>query len=152
MSQTGSTDEASRNLAEARKQAIEQLAVLTSTLPTLERSVPISDLEPVVRALALTTRLLTLHGETPSDDKGRPVSTGELMEAVSSLNRSRQAIQPLSPVAPMMQTLLESVKLLVALAAASECQMAVPFAPMYQVRKPNGKVVWQCSHDPMHET
>lgn len=36
--------------------------------------------------------------------------------------------------------------------SADECQMAVPYAPMKQIRQPDGSVVLCCNHDPEHCT
>lgn len=154
MSQTSSDDEVGLRLATAQSQAVEQLRILGDELsvlelrgdfPALERAV---DLEPMVRALALATRLLTFNAVPPPIDNPISISSFELAEAITALDRSRQAILPLGPAEPLMRALFESVKLLTAMAAANECQLAVPYAPMHQVRKPDGSVVWQCSHSP----
>ncbi|MET2826283.1 hypothetical protein [Mesorhizobium shangrilense] len=140
-------------LADAQKQAIEQLGVLTAELSRFRPlAAETTDLEPIVRALALATRLLTFHAASPPGDNPKSISTFELTDAITALDRSRETILPTGPAEPLVRALFESVKLLTALAATNECQMAVPFAPMQQVRKPNGSIVWQCSHDPMHET
>lgn len=140
-------------LANAQKQAVEQLGVLTGELSRFRPfAADTNDLEPIVRALALATRLLTFHAASPPADNPKSVSTFELADAITALDRSREAIVQIGPAEPLVRALFESVKLLTALAATNECQMAVPFAPMQQVRKPNGSIVWQCSHDPMHET
>ena len=149
MPQTSSGDEVSLQLAAAQSQAVEQLRVLSGELSGLEPlSARAADLEPMVHALALATRLLTFNAASPPADNPKSISTFELVEAIAALDRSRQTILPLGPAEPLVRALFESVKLLTALAAASECQMAIPYAPMHQVRKPDGSVVWQCSHDP----
>ncbi|UDL89930.1 hypothetical protein LGH82_00500 [Mesorhizobium sp. PAMC28654] len=111
-----------------------------------------ADLEPIVRALALATRLLTFHAALHPSDNPKSISTLELADAITALDRNRETILPTGAAQPLVRALFESVKLLTALAATNECQMALPYAPMQQVRKPDGHVVWQCSHDPMHET
>lgn len=153
MSQTGSGDEVRLQLAVAQTEAVEQLRVLGDELSGFRQfSGRTADLEPVVRALALATRLLTFNAPSPPTDNPKSISSYELVEAIAALDRSRQAILPLSPVEPLVRALFESVKLLTALAASSECQMDIPYAPMHQVRKPDGSVVWLCSHEPAHET
>ncbi|MFA6156949.1 hypothetical protein [Mesorhizobium sp.] len=140
-------------LANAQKQAVEQLDFLTAELSRYRPSVAErTDLEPIVRALALTTRLLTFHAASPPVDNPSSISTFELAEAITALDRSRETILPSGPAEPLVKALFESVKLLTALAATNECQMALPYAPMQRVRKPDGQVVWQCSHEPMHES
>lgn len=154
MSQTSSGDEVGLQLAAAQSQAVEQLRVLGNELSMLELRGVLpareiserADLKPMVRALALATRVLTFNAASPPADNPRSISTVELAEAITALDRSRQAILPLGPAEPLMRALFESVKLLTALAAASECQLAVPYAPMHQVRRPDGSIVWQCSH------
>lgn len=156
MSRTSSDDEVSLQLAAAQSQAVEQLRVLENelsrlelrgVLPTQEISERV-DLQPMVRALALATRVLTFNAASPPVDNPKSISTFELAEAITALDKSRQAMLPIGPAEPLMRVLFESVKLLTALAAASECQLAVPYAPMHQVRRPDGSVVWQCSHRP----
>ncbi|WP_421912554.1 hypothetical protein [Mesorhizobium sp.] len=140
-------------LANAQKQAVEQLGELTAELSRFRPfAAETTDLEPIVRALALATRLLTFHAASPPTDNPKSISTFELADAITALDRSRETILPAGPAEPLVRALFESVKLLTALAATNECQMALPYAPMQQVRKPDGHVVWQCSHDPMHES
>lgn len=140
-------------LANAQKQAVEQLGVLTGELSSFRPfAAETADLEPIVHALALATRLLTFHAASPPADNPKSISTFELADAITALDRSREAIVPIGQAQPLLRALFESVKLLTALAATNECQVILPYAPMQQVRKPDGRIVWQCSHDPMHET
>lgn len=57
----------------------------------------------------------------------------------------QEALLSPSEVAHALRTTLLAVS-----ASLGECREDVPYAPMHQVRTPDGELIWCCTHNPAH--
>jgi hypothetical protein len=76
----------------------------------------------------------------------------ELEQLIEALETRNRGFGPYEDNHILVRAVLQSAKLLVALASSNECQMDVPFAPMQRIRKADGTIVWRCNHPTPHET
>ena len=85
---------------------------------------------------------MTTHNSADIGPRARLLAALETLDRIDADNRDSDT----------QQKLLLTVRETVAALAESlgECQVELPYASMYMVRRPDGAREWCCTHDPAH--